>query len=343
MHQWSIGNDPDSFYWQAYKPDDITAHTGNLNWIFPLGNGFLYAWRHGISVFLYDGRFEAEKWFELLAKYKITNLASVPTAYRIFLTVKEPSKTYDLSNLRYAISAGEPLNAEVVEAWEKEFGWQIHEGIGMTEIMVYLSNIPGMEVRAGSMGRPQPGHKCAIIDDDGKELPPNTQGHLAIKTPDPGLFKEYWNKPDKTKDSFIGEWFVTGDNAMMDPDGYFWFEGRGDDLIMTAGYRVSPFEVESAVIEHPSVLEAAAVSSPDETRGVIVKAFVILKDNYEPSDELAKEIKDTVKAKTAPYKYPREIEFVKELPKTQSGKIIRRMLRAQEEEKKGKMFGKHRK
>jgi len=335
LHRWVPGNDPSLLFWQQGKENDIIAHTGDLNWIFPLGNGFLYPWRWGISTFIYDGKFNAKRWFELLEKYEITNLASVPTAYRLFVTVKDVEKTYDLSKLNHCISAGEPLNSEVIKKWKNLFGLDIYDGIGMTEVMVYLSNINGMKVKPGSCGRPQPGKICAIVDHDGEEQPVGEPGILAIKKTDPGLFKEYWNKQDKTAASFKKDWFLTGDVLYQDDDGYYWFSGRDDDLIMASGYRISPFEVESAVISYSEVLEAAVVASPDEIRGVIVKAFIILHDKHKASDSLIVDIQNHCKKVAAPYKYPREIEFVTELPKTQSGKIKRKQLREIELKKKG--------
>lgn len=335
LHRWVPGNDPSLLFWQQGEENDIIAHTGDLNWIFPLGNGFLYPWRWGISTFVYDGKFDAKHWFELLEKYEVTNLASVPTAYRIFVTVKDAEKNYDLSNLKHCISAGEPLNPEVIKKWKRMFDLEIYDGIGMTEVMVYLSNIQGMKVKPGSCGRPQPGKICGIIDHDGKVQPIGEPGVLAIKKTDPGLFKEYWNKPEKTIDSFKNDWFLTGDVLYQDEDGYFWFSGRDDDLIMASGYRISPFEVESAVISHPEVLEAAVVASPDEIRGVIVKAFVVLHDKKKASERLVKDIQKHCKKVAAPYKYPREIEFVEDLPKTQSGKIKRKELREIEKKNKG--------
>jgi acetyl-CoA synthetase len=334
LHRWVIGNDPSVLYWQNAKPDDIIGHTGDLSWIFPLGNGFLYVWRQGITTFVYDGRFNAERWFELLEKYKITNLASVPTCYRMFVTVKDAEKRYDLSSLRHCISAGEPLNPEIIKEWKKRFKLDIYDGIGMTEVMVYLSNIRGMNIKPGSCGRPQPGKLCDIIDKDGNPLPIGKPGMLAVSKDDPGLFKQYWNKPDKTNECFKHDWFLTGDILYKDEDGYFWFSGRDDDLIMAAGYRISPFEVESALSSHPDVLEAAVVASPDQLRGVIVKAFIILKDRKKASDDLVKILQDHTRTVSAPYKYPREIEFVEELPKTQSGKIKRKVLRELEKERK---------
>jgi benzoate-CoA ligase family protein len=334
LHRWVPGNDPSVLYWQNAKDDDILAHTGDLNWIFPLGNGFLYPWRHGFSTFIYDGRFHPEKWFRLLEKYKITNLASVPTAYRLFVAEKDAEKKYDLSSLRHCISAGEPLNPEVIKEWKRRFKLDIYDGIGMTEIMVYLSNLNDMKIKPGSCGRPQPGKTCAIVDHTGKPLKTREPGILAVKETDPGLFKEYWNKPDKTRESFKNGWFLTGDVLYKDEEGYYWFSGRDDDLIMAAGYRISPFEVESAIISHPDVLECAVVASPDKVRGVLVKAFIILHDMNKASDDLIKDIQEHTKKEAAPYKYPREIEFVNELPKTQSGKIKRKQLRELEKERK---------
>ncbi len=334
LHRWVIGNDPSVLYWQNAKEDDIIGHTGDLSWIFPLGNGFLYVWRHGITTFVYDGRFNPEKWYHFIEKYKITNLASVPTCYRMFVTIKDAENKYDLSSLRHCISAGEPLNPEVIKEWKERFGLNIYDGIGMTEVMVYLSNMADMKIKPGSCGRPQPGKLCDVVDKNGNPMPPGKPGMLAVHKNDPGLLKEYWNKPDKTNRSFKGDWFLTGDVLYKDEDGYFWFSGRDDDLIMAAGYRISPFEVESALVSHPDVLEAAVVASPDEMRGVIVKAYVILHDSQKASDNLVKDLQEHTRMVSAPYKYPREIEFVEELPKTQSGKIKRKILREQEKERK---------
>jgi len=329
LHRWLLGNDPSALHWQVYQDDDKVAHTGALSWIFTLGNGFLYPWRQGVSTLLYDGRFDPEKWFSLIEKYRITNFASVPTCYRMLVAVKDAEKRYDLSSLRHCISAGEPLNPEAVIEWKRRFGVDIIDGIGMTEVMVY-TGVKGIKVKPGSMGRPQPGHVCAVVDADGNELPPGAEGIIGIRKDDPGLFKEYWNKPEATEESFKKGWFLTGDIARVDEDGYYWFLGRRDDLIKAAGYRISPFEVESAVNSHPAVLESAAVASPDPTRGAIVKSFVVLKKDNQPSEKLAKEIQDHVKKVAAPYMYPRAIEFVDELPKTQSGKIMRKVLREAE-------------
>jgi benzoate-CoA ligase family protein len=335
LHRWVAGNDPSVLLWQRARDDDLLAHTGDLNWIFPLGNGFLYPWRHGFSTFIYDGRFNPKHWFELIEKYKISNLASVPTAYRMFVAVNNAENEYNLSSLNHCISAGEPLNPQIIKEWKRRFHLDIYDGIGMTEIMVYLSNFEGMNIKHGSCGKPQPGRTCAIVNKNGKTLPTNEQGVLAIKQDDPGLFRDYWNKPEITKKSFKNGWFLTGDVLYKDKEGYYWFSGRDDDLIMAPGYRISPFEVESALISHPDVLECAVVASPDSIRGVVVKAFIILHDNSKASDKLIKDIQEHSKSVAAPYKYPREIEFVEELPKTQSGKIKRKQLRELEKERKG--------
>jgi acetyl-CoA synthetase len=335
LHQWVPGNDPSVLFWQNGQETDLVAHTGDLNWIYPLGNGFLYTWRWGISTLVYDGKFDAVHWFELLEKYRVTNLASVPTAYRMFLTIKDAEKTYDLSSLRHCISAGEPLNPEVIKEWKRRFGIDAYDGIGMTEVMVYVSNMSGMKIKLGSCGKPQPGHLCALLDENGKPVKQGETGALAINKTDPGLFREYWNKPEKTKESFSGDWFLSGDVLYQDEEGYYWFSGRNDDLIKASGYRISPFEVESAIISHPDVLECAVVASPDPMRGTIIKAYVILRDRTKASDAMVKEIQEHTKKVAAPYKYPREIEFVTELPKTQSGKIKRKDLRELEKQKKG--------
>ena len=335
LHRWVPGNDPSILYWQNAKENDVVAHTGDLNWIYPLGNGFLYVWRWGITTFVYEGKFDPNKWFELLEKYKVTNLASVPTAYRMFLTVKDADKRYNLKSLRHCISAGEPLNPKVISEWKRKFNLDILDGIGMTEVMVYLSNMRDMKIKPGSCGRPQPGHVCTLVDDEGEPVPQGESGVLAVSGKDPGLFREYWNKPEKTSESFKNGWFLSGDVLYQDEEGYFWFSGRNDDLIKASGYRISPFEVESAIISHPDVLECAVVASPDEMRGTIIKAFVILHDRNKASEKLVKDIQEHAKKVAAPYKYPREIEFVTELPKTQSGKIKRKELREREREKKG--------
>jgi len=225
LHQWVPGNDPSVLFWQQARNDDVLTHTGDLNWIYPLGNGFLYPWRHGFSTLIYNGRFNPMHWFELLEKYRVTNLASFPTAYHMFLNIEDPMKKYDLSALRHCISAGEQLNPDVIQLWKKRFGLDIYEGIGMTEIMVYISNFEGMKIKPGSCGKPQPGRICSVVDHEGNKLPQGEIGVLSIKKGDPGLFKEYWNKPEKTKERFKKGWFLTEDILYQDEEGYFWPKG----------------------------------------------------------------------------------------------------------------------
>ena len=335
LHRWVPGNDPSVLFWQQGRDDDLLTHTGDLNWIFPLGNGFLYSWRWGFSTFIYNGRFNPELWFELIEKYKITNLASVPTAYHMFLEVKDAEKKYDLTSLRHCISAGEPMNPMVIKEWRRRFNLNIYEGIGMTEIMVYLSNYENMTIKPGSYGKPHPGKICSILDHNGNPVPQGNHGVLGIKQTDPGLFKEYWKKPDMTKERFKNGWFLTGDVFYQDKDGYFWFSGRNDDLIITSGYRISPFEIESLIISHPDVSECAVVATPEKNSSVIVKAFVVLHDITKASNDLIKKIQEHIKMAADSGKYLNEIEFVEELPKTQSGMVNRKQLRKLEIERKG--------
>ncbi|HEX9371808.1 MAG TPA: AMP-binding protein, partial [Roseiflexaceae bacterium] len=258
-----------------------------------------------------------------------------PTIYRML--VLEDLKAYKLPHLRHCVGAGEPLNPEVIDAWRAATGLTIRDGYGQTETVLLCANFPPLEVKPGSMGKPSPGFDVAVVDRDGSVLPPGKEGDIGVRIAPQrplGLFKEYWRNPDATANCIRGDWYITGDRAVMDEDGYFWFVGRADDVILSAGYRIGPFEVESALIEHPAVAEAAVVASPDELRGEVVKAFVILAPGHSPSEELANELQEYVKNTTAPYKYPREIEFVAELPKTISGKIRRIELRERERQRK---------
>jgi acetyl-CoA synthetase/medium-chain acyl-CoA synthetase len=232
------------------------------------------------------------------------------------------------------VSAGEPLNPEVFKLWKSATAHEIYEGYGQTETVVMVANIRSQdgELRAGSMGKPVPGMPVSLVDEDGREVPPGTEGEIALRVrPERplGLFQEYWQHPEETRSHFRGDWYLTGDRAIRDADGYFWFLGRKDDIIKSSGYRIGPFEVESVLLEHPSVVEAGVVGAPDHARGQIVKAFVVLRAEAMPSEELIRELQQHCRQSAAPYKYPREIEFVKELPKTISGKTRRVELRAQ--------------
>jgi acyl-coenzyme A synthetase/AMP-(fatty) acid ligase len=242
---------------------------------------------------------------------------------------------WKLPHLRHCVSAGEPLNPEVLARWKDAFGLTILDGYGQTENSLLVANVPGMDVRAGSMGKPTPGHEVAVVDEDGKVCGPGEVGDIGLRGDPPTLFRGYYKNEEETQRSRRGEWYLTGDRAQVDADGYFWFVGRADDVISSGAYRIGPFEVESALLEHPAVMESAVVGSPDPDRGNIVKAFVVLRAGHEASPALVKELQEHCKRVTAPYKYPREIEFVADLPKTRSGKIRRVELRQAELKKKG--------
>ena len=235
---------------------------------------------------------------------------------------------FDLSSIRSAVSAGEPLNREIIDIFDKTFSLSVRDGYGQTENTLLVGTMLGMEAKKGSMGKPTPGNKVDIIDDEGNPAVVGEVGDIAVHVSTPALFKEYLKDPERTTMQFRGDYYVTGDRAKMDEDGYFWFEGRGDDIIISSGYTIGPFEVEDALTKHPAVRECAVVASPDEVRGNIVKAFVVLRDPERENEEgLIKELQDHVKSLTAPYKYPRKIEFLDTLPKTTSGKIMRIELR----------------
>ncbi len=312
-------------YWIDLKPTDLFWCIAGTGWAKAAWSVLFGPWNCGAATILYNAPFDAKKGLELLERYEITVLCAPPTAYRAF--VKEDLARYGLSKLRHCVGAGEPLNPEVIKTWKEAYGLTIHDGYGQTETINLVANYPGIPVKPGSMGLPTPGHDVAVIDDAGNEVPPGEIGEIAVKGRPPSIFMGYWKDEEKTRECFRGEWYMTGDRAYRDQDGYFFFIGRGDDVIISAGYRIGPFEVESALLEHAAVVESAVVSSPDELRGEIVKAYVVLRKGYEASDALKKELQDHVKTVTAPYKYPRDIVFVKELPKTSSGKIRRVELR----------------
>jgi acetyl-CoA synthetase len=287
---------------------------------------------NGATGFVYQGRFQPDVYLSLLEKYPITLLCATPTEYR--LMAKVPNLGRYRLHLRSACSAGEPLNREVIEAFRREFGITVRDGYGQTENSLLIGTFQGMEVRPGSMGKAFPGTSIAIVDDEGRELPPGEVGHIAVHRSFPALFKGYLNDEERTQKAFRGDWYITGDKGRRDEDGYFWFEGRADDIIISAGYTIGPFEVEDALVKHPKVAECAVVASPDEERGHIVKAFVVLRNPDDAADpNLIPELQEHVKRVTAPYKYPRAIEFVDSLPKTASGKIRRVELREAEERK----------
>ncbi|MDS0298560.1 AMP-binding protein [Halogeometricum sp. S1BR25-6] len=307
-----------------------TTGTGWAKWFWsPVGVGLTT----GATQLLYDGDFDPEAFLSVMADEGVTRLCAVPTQYRMFSQVDLSG--YDI-DLRAALSAGEPLNREPIDALESAFGVTPRDGYGQTETVALVTNYPGVEVKPGSMGRPTPGLGTTIIGDDEEELGPGEIGEIAVPVGCPGIFDGYYERDDLDRKTFSGEYYRTGDLASRDEDGFFFFEGRADDIIISAGYRIGPFEVEDALVSHAAVAEAAAVASPHEERGDVVKAYVVLGEGYEGSEELVEEIQEFMKRETAPYKYPRRVEFVDELPKTSSGKIRRIELRRMEEETFGR-------
>ncbi|NHM25724.1 AMP-binding protein [Desulfofundulus sp. TPOSR] len=329
---YPIGHIVTGRYWLDLRPDDLHWNLSDTGWAKAAWSSFYGPWNMGAAIFVHHtSRFSPKKTLELLQKYPITTLCGAPTNYRMI--VLEDLSQYKFPALRHCVGAGEPLNPEVIEIWKEATGLIIRDGYGQTETVLLCGSFPCIEPRFGSMGKPSPGFDVQVIDEEGNILPPNTEGDVAVRVKPErpvGLFKEYWKNPEKTASVYRGDWYITGDRAYRDDDGYFWFVGRADDVILAAGYRIGPFEVESALLEHPAVAESAVVSSPDEIRGEVVKAFVVLAPGYQPSDELVKELQEHVKKITAPYKYPRKVEFVESLPKTISGKIRRVELRERE-------------
>ncbi|NNU98465.1 acetate--CoA ligase [Geobacillus sp. DSP4a] len=314
------------------KEDDIYWCTADPGWVTGTSYGIFGPWLCGASSVIVGGRFSPDAWYETIQDFGVTVWYSAPTAFRMLMGAgDEVVKKYDLSSLRHILSVGEPLNPEVIRWGMKVFGRRIHDTWWMTETGGHLiCNYPCMEIKPGSMGKPIPGVEAAIIDDQGNVLPPYRMGNLAIKKGWPSMMKTIWNNPQKYESYFIGDWYVSGDSAYMDEDGYFWFQGRVDDVINTSGERVGPFEVESKLVEHPAVAEAGVIGKPDPVRGEIIKAFIALREGYEPSEELKEDIRQFVKKGLAAHAAPREIEFRDKLPKTRSGKIMRRVLKAWE-------------
>jgi acetyl-CoA synthetase len=315
------------------QEEDVYWCTADPGWVTGTSYGIFGPWLTGTSNVIVGGRFKPENWYKTIEDYGVTVWYSAPTAFRMLMGAgDEVVKQFDLSSLRHILSVGEPLNPEVVRWGMKVFNLRIHDTWWMTETGGQLiCNYPCMEIKPGSMGKPFPGVKAAIVDDQGNELPPNRMGNLAIKKGWPSMMSQIWNNPQKYESYFMpGDWYVSGDSAYMDEEGYFWFQGRVDDVIMTSGERVGPFEVESKLVEHPAVAEAGVIGKPDPVRGEIIKAFIALRDGYEVTDELKEEIRQFVKKGLAAHAAPREIEFRDKLPKTRSGKIMRRVLKAWE-------------
>jgi len=313
-------------YWFDAQPGELAWATAGPGWAKWVWSPFVSILGNGATAFVYQGRFQPETYLQLLAKYGVSLLCSTPTEYRLMAKV-EGLAQYQLQ-LRSAVSAGEPLNREVIDTFRRNFGITVRDGYGQTENTLLAGTLQDMEVRPGSMGKPFPGMRVSIVDDRGRELEAGEVGHIAVHKSFPALFKGYLNDPERTTNAYRGEWYITGDKGCRDEDGYFWFEGRSDDIIISAGYTIGPFEVEDALVKHPKVAECAVVASPDPERGHIVKAYVVLRNQADAMDpNLVPELQEHVKAVTAPYKYPRAIAFVEGLPKTTSGKIRRIELR----------------
>ena len=328
---YPIGHEVTARFCQALEPTDLHWTVSDTGWAKCAWGKLFGQMIVGAAIIQWEtpGRFDADGLLRAMERYGVTTFCAPPTVYRML--IQEDLSKYRLS-LRHCMSAGEPLNPEIIKVWKEAFGCDIYDFYGQTESVCLVANYPFMELKHGSMGKPSPGHDVRIVDDEGNELAADEEGHIAVRLAGdrpPGLFTEYWKDEEEMAKAFHHGHYFTGDKGYKDQDGYFWFVGRGDDVIKSSGYRIGPFEVESALQEHPAVAESAVVGAPDPegTRGTLVKAFIVLAKGYAPSDELTKEIQTFVKKLTAPYKYPRLIEYKTELPKTVSGKILRRELR----------------
>jgi acyl-coenzyme A synthetase/AMP-(fatty) acid ligase len=329
-----IGHQITARFWQDLKPTDLHWTVSDFGWAKAAWGKLFGQWAVGAAIFLWDvrGKPDFELMLRLLGEHGVTTFCAPPTVYRALVLLELAA--YDWSRLRHCVSAGEPLNPEVIKVWQEATGLTIYDGYGQTETVNLLANYRCLEVRPGSMGKPTPGFDVVVIDDDARVLGPGQEGHVAVRVrPERpvGMFTGYWRDPEATAAAFRGDFYDTGDRAYVDEDGYFWFVGRADDVITSAAYRIGPFEVESALVEHPAVAEAAVVGKPDPLRGQLVKAYVVLVPGHEGSDALVAELQEHCRTVTAPYKYPREIEFTDELPKTISGKIRRVELREREQ------------
>jgi len=336
-HRVMIGNVPGFVHSHDFfpQPGDVFWSPADWAWTGGLMDALLPSWLFGVPILGYRGRFDAEKAYYLIEKYGIRNSFLFPTALKLMMkAVPEPKKKYDF-NLRSIMSAGESVGVTVFEWAQEHLGVTINEMFGQTEINYVVGNCQSAwPAKPGSIGRPYPGHRVAVIDDKGVEVKRGELGEIAVnRNGDPVFFLEYWKNPQATKDKFIGDWGCTGDQAKMDEDGYLWYQGRSDDLIKSAGYRIGPAEIESCLVKHPAVLNAAVIGKPDATRGAIVKAFVVLQQGYSPGDGLVEDIQNHVRGRLAPYEYPREIEFIDALPMTTTGKVQRKELRKREEAK----------
>ena len=313
--------------------------TADPGWVTGIAYEILGCWSLGITSVVYAGRFDPKRWYKILKDYKVTVWYSAPTAIRMLMAAGlDLVRQFDLSNLRHLCSVGEPLNPEAIKWSIKAFGMPFHDTWWQTETgAICIANYASMDIKIGAMGKPIPGLAAEIVDDRGHELGVNKEGNIALKSGWPSMMKAVWRRPHKYKSYFLNGWYISGDRGFKDEDGYFWFISRADDVIKTSGERVGPFEVESALVEHPAVVEAGVIGKPDPVRGEIIKAFVVLDQKYKSKlttkstqDKLKEELAQYVKSNLAGHAYPREIEFIDKLPKTRSGKIMRRILKAKE-------------
>ena len=330
-HAYTWAQRSQAAHWLDAHEGDVVWCTAGTGWSKAIWNSLLGPWSQGAEVVVHESQFDPEERLSLLHRLGVTILCQTPTEYRMLGRLEALGKTH-LPRLRHAVSAGEPLNPEVIAGFQDALGLTIYDGYGQTENSLLVANTPAAPLRPGSMGLPTPGHDVAVIDERGQVCPPGVEGDLALMGRPPTLFAGYWEAPEETEAAFRDGWYVTGDRATRDEDGQLWFAGRADDVIVSSGYRIGPFEVESALDEHPAVAESAVVGVPDADRGQIVKAFVVLRSGQEPTTRLADDLQAHVKAVTAPYKYPREIAFVDELPRTASGKLQRGELRERHDE-----------
>ncbi len=314
------------------QENDIYWCTADIGWVTGVVYATLGPWGLGATQVMFEGRFSPDAWYKVLQYYKVTLWYTAPTAVRMLMGSSVETKDYDLSSLRQIFSVGEPLNPEAIWWGLEAYGLPFHDTWWQTELGgISITNYPVMDIRPGSMGQPLPGIKAAIIDEKGEELVDGEEGNLALEAATvSSLMKTIWNNKEKFDSYFVGKWYISGDRAFRDKDGYYWFVGRADDVIKTSGERVGPFEVESALVEHPDVVEAGVIGKPDDVRGEIIKAFVVVKPGVKQTEELKDALKAFVKKNLAGHAYPREIDFIDKLPKTRSGKIMRRVLKAQE-------------
>ena len=327
-HSYAIAHIVTARHWHNVVPDGLHLTVADTGWGKAVWGKLYGQWLCGAGVFVYDyTKFAPKDLLQKIQQYRITTFCAPPTIYRFF--IKEGMEGYDLSSLTYATTAGEALNPEVYNRFLDYTGLRLMEGFGQTETVLSLANLVNSTPKPGSMGKPSPLYQVEVVDSEGIPVSTGEVGEIVIRAdgPTPGLLMEYYQDPERTKEAWHDGWYHTGDTVWQDEDGYFWYVGRTDDVIKASGYRIGPFEIESVLMEHPAVLECAVTGAPDPIRGTVVKATIVLMKGYQPTPELTKELQDYVKHQTAPYKYPRIVEYVEELPKTISGKIRRVAIR----------------